>query len=203
MDKKVADIQRSEDGVRVSCTDGSEYHGAIVIGADGVHSMVRRKMRQLAAEQGGSEEADKENPFTTAFQCLWIRFPTPSHMSSGIHLETHGPQVSTQFFTGEETAVAGVYVRLDKPKQVSSRYTALDEVDVVDRWGHLPLDNNSNLTLRDVYQDRIQSGLVDLEEGVLKNWHLDGKLVLVGDSCHKFTRELTLRVHNPHVPRVR
>lgn len=186
--KKVADIVETESGVEVSCTDGSVYQGTIVVGADGVHSMVRRKMRDLALSKD-TQLANEEKPFLTTFKCLWIRFPTPLGMSAGECSETHGPMASTQLFTGEESAVAGVYVRLEEPKRDSARYGESDEAEVLNRWAHLPISANGDLTLGDVYKNRLQSGLVDLEEGVLENWHFDGRLVLVGDSCHKFTRK--------------
>ncbi|KAJ5876208.1 Monooxygenase FAD-binding [Penicillium soppii] len=39
------------------------------------------------------------------------------------------------------------------------------------------------------------AGLTHLEEGILKHWSL-GRIVLVGDSCHKFTTHLKLGFNN-------
>lgn len=45
----------------VTCTDGTTYHGDIVVGADGVHSAVRSEMWRLAELQkpGSIPQADK------------------------------------------------------------------------------------------------------------------------------------------------
>lgn len=43
------------------------------------------------------------------------------------------------------------------------------------------------MTLQDVYKSNLEVGLVDLEEGVAKHWSWNGRIVLVGDACHKFT----------------
>ena len=44
VNKKVVSVDHYEDGVLVSCADGSCYPGDIVAGADGIHSKVRREM---------------------------------------------------------------------------------------------------------------------------------------------------------------
>lgn len=42
--KKVSDIKETYDGVEVLLADGTSEKGDIVIGCDGVHSLVRQKM---------------------------------------------------------------------------------------------------------------------------------------------------------------
>lgn len=44
LNKKVSKVEHTLKGVSVECTDGSAYHGAIVVGADGVYSIVRNEM---------------------------------------------------------------------------------------------------------------------------------------------------------------
>jgi 2-polyprenyl-6-methoxyphenol hydroxylase-like FAD-dependent oxidoreductase len=61
--KRVEKIEHSQDGVKVFCTDGSDFSGHIVVGQDGVHSTVRKEMWRLAddsAEPFSEKEKDCE-----------------------------------------------------------------------------------------------------------------------------------------------
>lgn len=185
--KKVSDIEATADGVNVVCADGSSYAGSLIIAADGAHSAVRDCMRNLALEAGS--EANEEKPFLTTYRCLWIRFPTAAfrEMYPGFTSETHGHGASTQLFVGEKTGVTGIYERLETPTKDRVRFTQDDQEAVIERWGHLPLTKGGKMTFRMAYEQRLQSGLVSLEEGVVEHWSWDGRVVLAGDAAHKFT----------------
>lgn len=192
--KKVSDIRTTETGVVVQCTDGTSYEGSVVIGADGAHSVVRKHMRtmDLASEGQAHSPAvaqnDEVDSFLTSFRCFWMRFPVLPGIVPGDASESHGPLATTQFFAGEETAVVGVYEKLEKPtREPPRRYTAEDEAAFVAKWRHLPLVEGGSITLGDAHAVRLQSGLVNLEEGVVKHWSYGGRIVLVGDAAHKFT----------------
>ena len=186
--KKVSEIRDTPDGVVVSCSDGTAYDGAFVIGADGAFSAVRECMRKLALD-AKSPDVNEVNPFITTYQALWVRFPTASlpYCKPETATETHGSGIATQLFTGEETATVGVYRRLPKPTCKPLRYDEKDQAALVEEWGHLPLLKDGSFRLRDAFEARSGSGLVSLEEGVLPQWSWNGRVVLVGDAAHKFT----------------
>lgn len=48
--KRVDEVITATNGVMVKTKDGETFTGNILIGADGVHSLVRREMWRLAAE---------------------------------------------------------------------------------------------------------------------------------------------------------
>lgn len=50
VNKRVHEIAETDSGVEVLTKDGDVYFGDIVIGADGVHSIVRKEMRRMAAK---------------------------------------------------------------------------------------------------------------------------------------------------------
>ncbi|KAF4950599.1 hypothetical protein FSARC_13134 [Fusarium sarcochroum] len=184
--KKVIDISVINDGVTAICADGTSVSGDFVLGADGAHSLVRERIRELALE-AGSSKVNEEHPFLTTHRALWFRFPAKDEFQIGTSCETHGSPISTQFFVGRQTAVVGVYERLEKPTRERARFTQADQDALISRRDEVLLMKNSNLTLREAYDSRIQSGLVNLEEGVLKHWSWGGRVVLVGDAAHKYT----------------
>jgi len=48
LNKRVVEVVHGVDSVSVKCADGTVYEGDIVIGADGIHSRVRKEMQRIA-----------------------------------------------------------------------------------------------------------------------------------------------------------
>ena len=190
--KKVTGFTTDDDGVTVTCADGSTYSGTIIVGADGAHSTVRRLMREkallqprTAAELKVEQIINEEKPFLTTYRAMWIRFPTVRPLiQPGDASETHGKDCTLQLFAGEDTSVIGIYERMDKPTREGVRYTQQDEEKFIERWGRLPIVKG--YTIQDAYTNRTQAGMVNLEEGILKRWSWE-RIVLAGDAAHKFT----------------
>lgn len=183
--KAVSSIETVPEGVKVQCADGTTYAANIVIGADGTHSTVRREMRKLAV-QAGDSGFNRQNPFLTTYRGFWIRFPK-ADLPGGRCDETHGYGAGSQMFTSAETAACGIYIALDKPTRERIRPTMEDQEYLAAKWGHLPVGKDGSMTIGQAWENRLASGLVYLEEGVLPHWSWGGKVVLVGDSAHKFT----------------
>lgn len=203
--KKVSSVQETREGVVVKCVDGTSYEGTLVIGADGAYSAVRKHMGSIHGQQNESDnqavaeqqQGDEELPYVTTYRCYWMRFPLLPGITPGDMTESHGLQATTQYFANGDSAVVAVYERLPQPtRRPRRRYSDDDETDFVAKWGHLPLNDNPNyqnreglsvLTLEHAYAHKIQSGFINLEEGVVANWSCGGRAVLVGDAVHKFT----------------
>lgn len=54
-------IECSAHGVSVETTNGSVFHGDVVVGADGIYSRVRQKMQLLAANETPGRDLFPEN----------------------------------------------------------------------------------------------------------------------------------------------
>ncbi|KAH8647349.1 FAD binding domain-containing protein [Xylariales sp. PMI_506] len=180
--KKVSDIQSDENGVNVTCEDGTTYEGSLVMGADGVHSVTRRIMRKLALKADPGADWDDETPFMSEYRCMWCSFPRPTECGSNYAIE--GKDRSAMYITGQERAWFFLYEKLPEKTTKRTDYTQKDIDDMVDRFATWHL--NEKLTVKDVYATHQSAGMANLEEGVAKNWNL-GRIVLVGDACHKFT----------------
>ncbi|TLD09974.1 hypothetical protein PgNI_05415 [Pyricularia grisea] len=185
--KKVSDIRSTDNGVIVECADGTSYEGSVVIGADGTYSTVRKHMSALVPKEAEQTKTNGEGPFLTSYRCFWLRFSVLPGIQPGDASETHGPDATIQVFAGDDSAVAGVYEKLPEPTHKPQRYKPEDEEAFVEKWGHLPLVEGGSITLADAYKAKHQSGLVNLEEGVIQCWSSAGRAVLVGDAAHKFT----------------
>jgi hypothetical protein len=60
MNKKVKSIQQNVDGVMIRCVDNTNYHGDILVGADGAYSAVRQSLYKQMDDQGLLPKEDKE-----------------------------------------------------------------------------------------------------------------------------------------------
>lgn len=58
--KRVDNVDFVEEGLVVKTTDGSSYHGDILVGADGIHSTVREEMWRLAHKMSPGWIAEDE-----------------------------------------------------------------------------------------------------------------------------------------------
>jgi 2-polyprenyl-6-methoxyphenol hydroxylase-like FAD-dependent oxidoreductase len=73
--KALENIEETDDGVIVTCADGSTYKGSIVLGADGVHSQTRRLMRELSLRKSPDAEVNDVVPFQHSYKTMWCTFP--------------------------------------------------------------------------------------------------------------------------------
>lgn len=60
MGKRVLSTSQTEEGVLVRCSDGSTYHGDVLVGADGAYSSVRQCMHKSLKEKGILPKSDSE-----------------------------------------------------------------------------------------------------------------------------------------------
>lgn len=187
VNKRVAAVDTTEDGVVVTCEDGSTYAGDIVLGADGVHSKVRRIMREkaLKADPASEAELDAESPFPAVYKLLFCTIPRQYDFMPGDHHVTHCNGASVQFLNASRRGWIFLYEKLEKPTTERVRYTDADMEAYAARHGDMMV--GGIVPLRELMKQRTKGGMANLEEGVLKRWSLGGRIVLAGDSCHKYT----------------
>ncbi|KAJ9148540.1 FAD binding domain-containing protein [Pleurostoma richardsiae] len=191
VNKGVVNIESGETGATVTCTDGSVYHGTIVMGADGVHSKTRRLMRKTALREDPKRNWDPEEPFLSTYQLLFGAFPTPSEAGLGYDTQSQGKAI--MYLSGSKRSWFFLYKRLQKPIHERIDYTDQDVQALAKEFAEFPLTRS--VKVKDVWPHMLGAGMTDLQEGIVQHWSL-GRIVLVGDACHKLTTHLGLGFNN-------
>jgi 2-polyprenyl-6-methoxyphenol hydroxylase-like FAD-dependent oxidoreductase len=66
VNKRVEKIEESDDGVSVTTSDGDTFSGDMLVGADGVHSIVREAMWRNAGLEPKAENQSLHHPRTSS-----------------------------------------------------------------------------------------------------------------------------------------
>lgn len=186
-DKKLTDLTTTCDGVIATCADGSVFHGSIIIGADGVYSKTRQIMRDLALKENATRSWDPVHPYSAAYQLLFGSFPSSSPAGQGYDIQSKGKAI--MYFSGPERGWFFLYKQLPRPTSERTSYTQKDVDAVAAEFAEFPL--TQTLQVKDVWPRMLGAGLTNLDEGIVKHWSF-GRIVLVGDACHKMTTHLGL-----------
>ncbi|KAH7211343.1 hypothetical protein DER44DRAFT_689562 [Fusarium oxysporum] len=189
--KKIKNIDATDDDIEVECADGSTYEGSILIGADGVYSKTRQLMRRLAQESNLGPSWIPESPYISSYKCLWCTFPRLTN--PGESFDTQHKDSAVMYITGRERSWIFLYKRLPQPTREKVSYTDQDVEDYAAEFADYPVCENYKV--RQVFAQRFHAGMSNLEEGIVRHWSL-GRIVLVGDACHKFTPNAGLGFNN-------
>lgn len=190
-DSRVDRVEHTATGVNVYLTDGSVEEGDMVIGADGVHSIVRQLMTDYAAEHEpealpGLDMSALYSDFKAIFGASDMKDmaglgPSDCHIING-----YG--TNKLLFTQPGHVYWALMYR-DKHEQPPAPFkpTQQETDDIAESFKDLNMVGN--VTVGDLYKNRTRAGLLNMEEGILGRWH-SGRMVLVGDSAHKMTADL-------------
>ncbi|KAL4946754.1 hypothetical protein BDV06DRAFT_229653 [Aspergillus oleicola] len=189
--KKVVRVDHHPDGVKVHCSDQSVFEGDLIVGADGVRSVVRRQMWEYMESKGLEKEvAEERQRMVSSYSCVFgISTPTPG-LEPGINHRTFTEGWSFLESTSKEGRVYWfLFKKLDR-KYSASEIPRFDQA-IVDQYvePYLKKPISNIVSFRDIYSRAIAKTLLPLEEACYKHWAI-GRLVCVGDSVHKMTPNL-------------
>ncbi|KAH7078980.1 hypothetical protein BKA63DRAFT_255465 [Paraphoma chrysanthemicola] len=188
---RVERIEQDDNGVKVWLTDGTFEEGDMVIGADGVHSLVRDLMWDYAekTDPGSIPESDKKSLFT--------QYKGMFGVSEQDGLTDFGPSdvnilggydVTKLLFT-QPGIVYWAIIYKDEYSQPPKAFKPGEKEHEETAQRFKDIKFTENTSFEDIWKRKTRSGLVNIEEGILDKWHA-GRIVLVGDSAHKMTADI-------------
>ncbi|POS72063.1 FAD binding domain-containing protein [Diaporthe helianthi] len=190
----VASFVESEEGVEVTTESGEIIKGDILLGADGVHSHVRRL---LADKIDGTDAAAAQRMRECYVSTYHAIFATSRNVNEKGELFLPERMVHNVYYPGfSGVAAAGVrglvfwflFVKSDRVTKSPNtpRFTEEETLATIAKYG----DNNlgPGYTFKDLWNSRIKANMLALEEGVLQTkWNSGGRVALLGDAVHKAT----------------
>ncbi|KAK8869392.1 FAD binding domain protein [Apiospora arundinis] len=186
LNKKVGRIEHIAGGVRLKTLDGEIFDGSIAVGADGIHSSVRKEMNRMAQEAHSSAfppNQDDEIPcyYKCSFGIAQNVVGWPQQDQSFVMGAGHSALISA----GPENRVYWfIFVRLPEIQHGKSipKYTKEDDEQFSKEYADMPI--TETLRFGDIYEKKLSSTLTPLHEMVYKTWFFK-RVVLLGDSAHK------------------
>ncbi|KAJ9608714.1 hypothetical protein H2200_006485 [Cladophialophora chaetospira] len=192
LNKRVSRIDHNHKTATVQCKDGTTYVGDVVVGADGVHSIVRQEMfRHMEVDEPSLLDPADKTAMTSEYRCMYgVSKPTAGLDRSedmGIFNQVLGHDLSFLHSNDKSGRVFWfVFDKMDKVHQIPSvpRFTDDDAAALAERSASVQM--NDKVKFADLWENRLAVHLVPLEEALFRHWTW-GRLVCLGDSVHKFT----------------
>ncbi|KAJ6005031.1 hypothetical protein N7540_012830 [Penicillium herquei] len=187
----VVGYEETADGVTITTEDGEQHQGSILIGADGIHSKVRKLMADKISVTDQSLAKEINEAFTSEYNCIF------AVSRNGTEAQQFLPDamVNNVYYDGYSAiAAAGVhglvfwflFVKSDSLTRTPNcpRFTDEDAEAYIEKYGSSAV--GPGYTVKDLWDARVKSTMVPLEEGVIKQWS-HNRVVLMGDAVHKAT----------------
>ncbi|GJJ77179.1 hypothetical protein EMPS_09538 [Entomortierella parvispora] len=198
--KKVMSFLQNRDGAMIRCSDGTTYHGDILVGADGAYSAVRQSLFKQLQNKSLLPQVDTKE-LNKGYTCLVgttnslspEKYPIVARsIGEQYQYIVQGTPYTWSLFNIRENRLCYVVVQ-----QYASKEEAEEETFRNSEWGpeksgsmiekvrHFLLPFGSG-TLGDLIDatPRDKISRVRLEDKVFETW-THGRTVLIGDAVHK------------------
>lgn len=185
-----------DEGVTVFTSTGEEVRGSILVGADGVHSTVRKLLAESVAKSDPERAVKLNEGFTAHYRAIFGISRNQQRGDPTKQLLADG-SLHDRYYRGHSgVAASGVsglifwflFVKQDSPSTSPNcpRYSEADTEDTMRKYGHLSV--GPGYTFNDLWEVRLNANMVPLEEGIIEaSWNSGGRVVMVGDAVFKAT----------------
>lgn len=187
VNSRIENVEEIDGGVQVVTKDGRKFQGDIVIGADGIHSQIRKTLRSNALAAGDINHfpEGEEDSVPVYYQCSFGIANDVNTWVPNSQVLRPGKQMSFLVVSGPGGRVYWfLFVRLPQTlygKDIP-RYTTEDEARFAEKHASVPI--TETLTFGQLFASRVSSALTPLHEKVFKKWFYK-RTFLSGDSVHK------------------
>ncbi|KAF9407894.1 hypothetical protein BGZ94_002524 [Podila epigama] len=213
--KKILSFDQDADGVTIKCEDGIDWHGDILVGADGAYSTIRERLFESLKAEGKHSTADDttlpancvclvgqtkvlsvdEYPDLLSDQCAFYSVLGVETKSTWLTMTTASNSVCwiALCFLDTDTSESGGIT--DSPEWGTEATEAL--CDKVRDFKVPGGKDGKQLTLGDFIDQTPKECIarVMLEEKVFETWY-HGRTVLLGDACHRLSPAGSVNTHN-------
>jgi 2-polyprenyl-6-methoxyphenol hydroxylase-like FAD-dependent oxidoreductase len=202
--KRVSRVDFNQDRIVAQCKDGTSYEGAVIVAADGVHSMVRQEMwRHMDLKMPGMiSDAERHSEYefkmiclrltltelTAEYSCIYGISKPVKHLRQGVFYRTYGEDLSFLTTLGKNKEVFWfVFQKLDRKYTVPNipRFTKQDAEAQAEKLFSQPITDQ--VSFQDIWEQRESYLLAPLEEALYSNWTWE-RFACIGDSAHKVSQ---------------
>ncbi|KAJ5545269.1 hypothetical protein N7535_006348 [Penicillium sp. DV-2018c] len=186
----VSGYEETTDGITVTTEDGKQHHGHILIGADGIHSKVRKLMADKISVTDAPLAKEINEAFTSEYNCIFAvsrNDPEKQFLPEGTVHNVYYHQHSAVAASGVHGLVFWfLFVKAAHATRTPHcpRFNDKDAEETIAKYGSSQV--GPGYTVKDLWDARVKGTMVPLEEGVIKKWS-HNRVVLMGDSVSKAT----------------
>ncbi|KKK11808.1 hypothetical protein ARAM_002655 [Aspergillus rambellii] len=173
----IVEYEDIPNGVLITTQDGKKHQGHMLIGADGIHSKVRKLMADKISVTDPSLSREINEAFTSEYNCIFAiseNNPSNQFLPDAMVHNVYYDDYSAVAATGEHGLVT--------PN--CPRFTDEDAEAQIRKYGSAGV--GPGYTVKDLWDARVKAAMVPLEEGVVKQWS-HNRVLLMGDAVHKAT----------------
>ncbi|KAF8925185.1 hypothetical protein BGZ58_001060 [Dissophora ornata] len=197
--KRVMSMEQNKEGVMIRCSDGTTYHGDLLVGADGAYSGVRQGLYKLMQKDNLLPVEDTEE-LSKGFICMvGTTDPLDPKEYPGLEDERScanviigkgSPYTWSAFTVPENRICWNVVVQLSSLAQSqehkfrNSEWGPESNEEMIKEVEHFktPFGHTMGELIASTPRDGISR--VYLEDKLFETWH-HGRTVLIGDAAHK------------------